>query len=82
MCGNLTHTHEPIHDGPQVVVEVAEVFIDEDEVQVVGSGNNIRVKLRGVDEQDVVCVYMASLSHMLTVYLLWPCWPFLGVAII
>ena len=39
----------------KVVVEAAEVFIDEDEVPMVGSGNNIRVKLRGIDEQDVVC---------------------------
>ena len=50
-CGAWVHVCEV---GGRVCVEAAEVFVDEDEVPMVGSGNNIRVILRGIDEQDVV----------------------------
>jgi hypothetical protein len=38
----------------QTICEVGELFVEEEEVQTVGSGNNIRVKLKGIEETDVV----------------------------
>lgn len=39
----------------QTICEVGELFVEEDEAITVGSGNNIRVKLKGIEETDVVC---------------------------